>query len=196
MVLTATEAGFVDATPLKSGSLVDIHVTRGNLARAIELSEGFWIANRGVPDRAKLIVGAINALFLGQNPLRFQFEAFILSYTALDACFALASSLRGLPRTHVSHGQRVTWMCALLKIPVPPWAANLELVGLRNATLHEALFAGEPLGFAIHRTEPGLNFVHEMQALVCRLLVGLLGAEASYVRSPVNTRQIYGLDLI
>lgn len=53
---------------------------------------------------------------------------------------------------------------------------------------------GEPLGFALHGVGAGKNMTLEMKALVCRLLVALLGGDQSkYVVSPVNTRQRHGL---
>jgi hypothetical protein len=63
-------------------------------------------------------------------------------------------------------------------------------------TLHEAPFMNEPLGFAVHGVGSNQNLPLEMQGLVCRLLVALIGVPtASYVTFPVNTRQFYGLDI-
>ena len=48
----------------------------------------------------------------------------------------------------------------------------------------------------IHGVGTNQNLTLEIEALICRLLVALLGGvHADYVRSPVNTRQRYGLDL-
>ena len=41
MRLTSTEAGFVDATPLKLGKLVN-HVLLSYLSRTAKLAERFW----------------------------------------------------------------------------------------------------------------------------------------------------------
>ena len=50
-----------------------------------------------------------------------------------------------------------------------------------------------PFGFAV---QGGVNLKLEMPALVCRLLVALIGGnDTSYLGSPVNTRQYYRLDL-
>ena len=52
-----------------------------------------------------------------------------------------------------------------------------------------------PLGFAIHRSDTTQNLPLEMEALVCRLLVALIGAPTTdYVQTAVNTRQMHGLD--
>ena len=68
MRLTAKKAGFVDATPLKSGALVDFVPTGKSLEKAVDMAEAFWAANRAEPQRARLFAAAVHALFLGRNP--------------------------------------------------------------------------------------------------------------------------------
>ena len=105
------------------------------------------------------------------------------------------------PMVRVTHTKRVTWMCGLFGMKTPDWAnptapTGSEVALLRNATLHEALCMGEPLGFALHGIGTNDNVTLEMEALICRFLVGLLGGDhADYLRSPVNTRQLHELDL-
>lgn len=200
MRLTSTEAGFLDATPIKPGKLVDFVLLGKGLVDAVEISEAFWVRHRGSPAPSRLFAAAIHALFLGQNPQNLAFERFLLCYTAFDACFALAKHL--FPsRTRVVHAERVDWMCKLFAMPVPDWAdpnatAGPEIASVRNATVHEALFMGEPLGFATYGAGASKNITLEMRALICRLLVALLGCgHAAYVGTPVNTRQRHGLNL-
>jgi hypothetical protein len=198
--LTATEAGFVDATPIKEGELVDF-VLRNDLTDALGLAETFWAAHCNAPKRAKLFAGAVHGLFLAQNPLSLQYEQFLHLYAALDACFALALSVHG-GAARMPHARRVSWMCDLFGIAMPEWATaksanNTEIAALRNGTVHEALYLGQPLGFALHGVGTAGNLMLEMQALICRLLVALLGSgRAQYVTSPVTTRQMHGLTLV
>ncbi len=200
--LTATKAGFLDATPILVGKLVDFGLAGTSLTKAITLADAFWRTNRSEPLRAKRFAAAVHALFLGQNPRLLQFERFIFLYAALDACFALASSLHPPARKQQpSHSDRLSWMCGLFGMNTPAWADRMvngraEIAILRNDTLHEALFMGEPLGFAIHGAGTGSNITLEMEALICRLLVALLGASTSdYVRTAVDTRQRHLLNL-
>ena len=92
-------------------------------------------------------------------------------------------------------------MCAEFGVPVPAWAAHVvgtgsEITGLRSAAIHEALFMGEPLGFALHDRASAENLPLEMGHLVCRFLVALLGLrDAAYLRIPVSTYQTLGLDI-
>jgi hypothetical protein len=203
MRLTTTEAGFVDATPIKPGTLTDFSLSRGKLRDALFLAESFWQKHHHNQRDVKLVMGIIHALFLSQYPPYLQFEEFTYLYIALDACYALAKSICGAP-PNLSHGKRIEWMCQQFNAPVPDWAASDGPAGtvsaVRNNTLHEALFFEEPLGFAIYGGNDPLarndNVPLQMGALTCRLLVALLGKpNCYYVTTPVTTRGIFDLDL-
>lgn len=121
MRLTTTEAGFVDATPIKPMKLVDFILSNAALSHVIRLAETFWMRNIDIPRNAKRIVAAIHALFLGQNPQSFQFEEFIYLYTAIDACYALTKELQLPKGKRHAHGERIKWTCEKLGIKVPEW---------------------------------------------------------------------------
>ena len=104
----------------------------------------------------------------------------------------------------VPHARRIEWICTTLGLPVPSWADSAmgaaDLATVRNDAIHEALFFDEPLGFAIYGgNTQGLDtgtVMLQMQALVCRLLVAILGKpKIGYVLSPVDTRQVQVLEL-
>lgn len=195
--MTATEAGFVDATPISPGKTTDFVLHSVGQVRALALAEGFWSANVDHPKRAVRLGAAIHALMLGQGPQLLQFEQFIYLYTALDACFAVAKDAYGQSKERLPHAQRIPWMCSLFEMPVPEWAqrrldGTSVVADLRNATIHESLFMDAPLGFALHGIGGGPNLILEMKCLISRFLVALLGDPgADYVRSPTNTRQRY-----
>jgi hypothetical protein len=199
MRLTTTEAGFVDAATIKPRKLIDFVLSPRQYAGGLELAEAFWQANRAYPIRAKRWTAAVHALFIAHWPQALQFERFIYLYGALDACFALAKEFHA-PPPRLSHSARIGWMCGLFNMAVPAWATSApgslaEVAKIRNATLHESLFMDAPLGFALHGVGANQNLPLEMEAVVCRLLVALIGAPgADYVRSAVTTRQMQGLD--
>lgn len=197
--LTSTEAGFLDATPIRDGVLTDFVLTHGEQKRALALAERFWQANTERPIRAKLWGAAVHALLLGQGPRLMQFERFIYLYGALDACFALNQEfLASEHRERITHARRIAWMCRHFSMPVPDWAEDVSgrssrVAALRNPALHESLFMDAPLGFALHGLGTGENLPVEMAAMACRLLVALLGDPGSdYVRRPVGIRQRQG----
>ena len=200
MRLTTTEAGFLDATPAKRGKLVDFVLRGQSLGKGMELAERFWTDNRHKPRNTRRFAAAIHALFLGQNPQALQFEEFIYLYTALDACYRLAAESRQVSKDE-SHPRRIRWMCAEFGLQTPDWArpsakGGVEVAAIRNCALHEALYLDAPLGFAVHGGGSFGNLPLEMVALVCRLLVALIGGtDLSYIASSVDTRQRSGLNL-
>ena len=204
MRLTTTEAGFLDATPLKRHKLTDFILLNNTLGDAMTLSESFWQQHGRDERKIKRLIGIIHMLFLAQYPRYLEFEEFTYLYTALDACFALTKSLVD-DKPPQRHTERIDWMCRHYEMSSPSWAVpseinKTEVSVVRNDTFHEALFFEQPLGFTIYGgdnpSSQHANVLLEMRALVCRLLVALLGkSNCDYVKSRVNTRQIYGLNL-
>lgn len=204
MRLSMTEAGFLDATPITSGKLVDFSLSRCTLADVIELALDYLESERGDLRAPKRVAAVIHALFLAQYPQNLQFEQFQYLYMALDACFKLVA-VKEAQNPGTPHAGRVQWMCEKFGIPVPDWAKNAKaapssLSVVRNDTFHEALFFDGPLGFSIYGgNQPAAdrgNVMLQMQALVCRLLVAILGQPgSSYVKTPVDTRQRQALEL-
>ena len=200
MRLTATEAGFLDATPLQPGKLVDFVLLGSSLTCGVELADVFWTTHLTEPRHAQRFAAAVHALFPSQNPQNLDFERFVYLYTAIDACYKLIEVLRQ-PSKHLRQADRIKWMCRQFNLVTPVWAdptapGGAEVIAIRNDTLHEALFMDAPLGFTVYGGSTNRNLTLEMSALVCRLLVALIGGHgAAYVRSPVNTREIHGLDL-
>jgi len=189
MRLTTEEAGFLDATPIRRGMLVDFVLVGQSLSRALELADSFWKANPPQTRNPLRFEAAVHALFLGQYPQALQFERFIYLYTALDACYRLVASSKKL-RKDVPHTSRIKWTCDQLGLDVPGWASPqtptttraTRIAPIRNDALHEALFMDSPLGFAVHRFNPNGGAEYpidsEMRNLVCRLLVALLAGDA------------------
>jgi len=201
MRLTSSDAGYLDATPLKPNALTDFIFPLSSAPSAISLAEDFWKSRDG--ESSQLLVAIIHALFLAQNPRLLQYERFFHLYAAFDATYALMKQLTTVARAF--HAGRLAAMCDTFGLNIPVWAkavANESEVGnLRNQTFHEALFAGEPLGFAIYRGTgndlgESTNMLLEMQALLCRFIVAVLGAASNeYVKSPITTRQLHLLRL-
>jgi hypothetical protein len=185
MRLTTTETGFIDATPIKPGVLTDFALLPRDLPKAVALADEFWLLWQSEPLQAKRLAGAIHALFLAQYPQAFQFEQFIYLYAALDACYRLTAAAAGLTKDP-SHPDRVPWMCEQFGMPVPEWAVpadnrrprTSEVADIRNPVTHEALFMGEPFGFAYPGFVSEQNLPLQMRCLVCRLLVGLKHLQA------------------
>jgi hypothetical protein len=204
MRLTTAEAGFLDATPIKPGKLVDFVLSRSSLADAIQLALNYLESERHNLRAPMRVAAVIHALFLAQYPQSLPFERFQYLYMALDACYKVIA-VKETKDPNISHAGRIQWMCERFGISVPKWAQNAKatpssLSVVRNDTFHEALFFDGPLGFSIYggnrpSGDQG-NVMLQMQALACRLLVAILGKpEVGYIKSPVDTRQRHALEL-
>ena len=185
MRLTTTEAGFLDATPLKKNMLVDFLPT--DLNNALILADDFW--NKNDNECCRLFTAAVHTMFISHNPRNLSFEEFIYAYIAIDTCYALTKCLYLLKNT--KHKRRIHQMCNTLGVQVPKWGdpEYRKLSSIRNKTLHEALFMEKPLGFAVCTEGSFGNLPFEMENLVCRLLVALIGVrDKEYIESPVDSR--------
>lgn len=200
MRLTTAGAGFLDATPIKPGKLVDFSLNCCTLEDAIQLALNYLESERSVQRVLRRVEAAIHALFLAQYPQNLPFEQFQYLYMALDTCFSLVKA-KCPNKLQVTHADRIPWMCETFGLPVPEWATGKEsLSTVRNDAFHEALFFDQPLGFAIYGGNQSAasqsDVILQMQALICRLLVAILGKPGiSYVRTPVDTRQCHALEL-
>lgn len=73
-----------------------------------------------------------------------------------------------------------------------------EVSIVRNDTIHEALFLDEPLGFSIYggnqSTINNGKIILQMQNLICRLLVAILGEpNTDYVKTGIESRMYQSL---
>ena len=202
MRLTSTDAGYLDATPIRPGKLTDFLPLSQQLSDGVNMAEEFWKQQLPYPRNTKRLIGIIHALFLSQYPHALCFERFIYLYSALDACFALTKEFSGFVGRGPNHAERIAWMCNQFNMPISAWASpaaiGSEVSIVRNDSIHESLFFEEPLGFAIYGGNAPMlnrpNVTLEMQALVCRLVVALLGRpDCTYVKSVVTSRQTHSL---
>lgn len=207
MRLTTTEAGFLDNTPIQRGKLVDFCIfdrQKSSLINAIQLSEIFWEKYRDNKKMTARITAIIHALFMAQNPRLLEYEKILMLYTAVDACYACLQEIRN--EKAKTHAERIHWICCQIQINTPDWGQiaddcnGSELSFVRNDAIHEALFFDKPLGFCIYGgndliSKSSKNIALEMQGLVCRILVWILTGDNPYIQTPVNTRQIYDLNI-
>lgn len=179
--------------PTKLRTLCDFHANGSEIAQTLEVAAAFWRRNSDVSIR-KLAFGAIHWHLFAQLYAH-EFERFNAQYTAFDACWALATRTTNVVAN--GHAERPLALAAALGLVTPSWAlpvsANQKACSLslrRNALVHEALYAGEPIGFAHPTFERGMEL--ELTGFVARVLLALLGVRNEYTRSPVDTRQYFG----
>lgn len=189
--LRTYEMGCLDAAPIKDGKVSDFFVPEQALPDAIALSERYWETHSKHSLIPRRLTGIINCLFMSRSPLALPHERFLYLYIAIDACYKQAKDQKRIDGRH-KHTERIKIMCEHFEMPDP----GIEVYGLRNDTIHEALFFKKPLGFMdltpeskhINRT---LMFMH---SLVSRLTVALMDAPCKgYITSNAGTRNYHAL---
>lgn len=193
MRLSTTEAGFLDATPLKQRNFFDFILFNSELETALLCSTQYMLSLENDDLSFKRISSVVHLLLLAQNPQNLNFEKFNYLYMALDTCYKLVKSKVDEESKPRGYGHRVEWMCDYFEMSVPNWAVlhkkNSLISEIRNNTFHEALFFNEPLGFSIFKSDSNRNILLEMQNLICRFLVAILiNPKNDYVKTLLDTR--------
>ncbi|EPG7577993.1 hypothetical protein M0K77_002397 [Providencia rettgeri] len=86
MRLTTTQAGFLDATPIKPGTLVDFCVSDSSEQNAIQVALNYLRKENHHHLECTRIAAVIHALFLAQRPQNLNYEKFQYLYMSLDGC--------------------------------------------------------------------------------------------------------------
>lgn len=179
--------------PTKRGTLCDFYASNGEIIRTLDIAENFW-HQFSDPAIRQLAFSTIHWHLFAQL-YEHEFERFNAQYTAFDACWKLATLT--LSATANGHAERPRALATLLNLQIPTWALpvatgrnSCSLSVRRNALVHEATYANEPLGFAHPTTDPRMAL--ELQNFVSRCIFGLIGVQNEYTRSPVDSRQVFG----
>lgn len=177
---------------MEPGRLVDFRCDRSAVCEVLELTSSFWHRNhRKTRDE---FFSALHWHLLGQsyeNP----FESFMAQYMVLDACWFVHEELNSpkkqlrSPKKPLRHAERVVEMASTYCLDLPKWAhtninGRSELSGVRNELIHEAKWAGQPVGFSCLPATESIDY--ELGLLNTRLLLAILGWKNKYVRSRIQ----------
>jgi hypothetical protein len=177
----------------KLGQLVDFTYFERDVARLLRLAERFWLDHQK-DGAAAIFFGALHWYVFSQSYVH-MFERFLAQYMVLDTLHKAHSQIT---RRHARrHAERPAFMANELGVPIPSWAvvrgSNCELATIRNALVHDAQFAGAPVGFTAGSREN--DILLGLQGFNCRAIAAILGARGAYTRSSCETMQIQGLDV-
>lgn len=170
--------------PTKLQQLQDFYVEERAVTRVLNRAYDFRMSNKAEVQR--LMIGALHWHSFGRS-YEHAFEVFNAQYTVLDACWKIHCELTG-KKPRCSHARRVEVLASEYGIQVPEWASTTNgesfLSQLRNALIHEGLWAQEPIGF----THPPLyKAIHiDLYHLNSRILLALLGDSTEYIRKPLG----------
>ena len=177
-----------------SRQLCDFVVSRESIEWALNQAWAFCEQHSSNPEALKLAFGALHWHTFAQL-YEHEFERFDAQYKALDACYKLTLlTKKRSDFQEVSHALRAYKMCEFYQVEPPEWVLPFNnknssaLAERRNALAHEALYGGEPLGFA----HPGDHGAMDLglKSLVARILLSSLGIKNNYTQSSATTRSM------
>jgi hypothetical protein len=93
MRMTDTEAGFLDATPVKPGKTSDMVWLGDSHINALAHADQFWFAHTEHPRICAAMRGIIHNYFLSATPTLLDFERFIYLYVVLEVYLAECSKI-------------------------------------------------------------------------------------------------------
>jgi len=170
--------------------LNDFLATDEEIERALDIATDFW--RRHSPAVCKLAFGALHWHLFAQL-YEHEFERFNAQYMALDACAELAFKIQfpRYPARRPPHAIRASKLCSCTGVPKPTWVdatigqTSCDLAQRRNALAHEAMYGGQPVGFAYPTDHPHMEL--ELTGLVARIFLRLVGISNEYTKSPCTT---------
>jgi len=185
--------GHLYRVAVKCGELTDFTCYKAVVPRALELAQSFR-AQHESDGAAKSLIGALHWYLFSQSYSHI-FERFLMQYMVMDALYKTYSALSG--KRCGSHARRVEFMADELDIELPSWGRvtgkECQISRVRNELVHESRFAGQPIGFAVTRTES--TILVGLKAFNCRAIAAIVGARGPYSRSSCETMQPHGFDL-
>lgn len=178
---------------VKPRAFGDLLAHAGAVQKVLAALECFWQSH--TPEVRARLFGAVHWYVFG-HCYQHQFECFNAQYTVLDTLFKIDQLIQ--PPRKMVHAKRPAHLAQQYGLIVPSWAVvtgnppECELSKLRNDMVHEARYAGAPIGFAHPKRD--LPIDHELALFNCRLLLALIGVRCRYVRSAIDLRSPHGLD--
>lgn len=181
--------------PIRTGKLADLVCDHREIAEIVFVATGWW-QTHSIEERRAMFAAMHWFCFSGLY--HHEFEEFSAKYTVLDTLYWIHQQ-RHPGRT--PHSERPNKLAKVYSLLVPAWATieknaagkdTCRLAEIRNELVHEARFAGHPIGFA-HL--PELSLTLELGAFLTRLIIAMLGVNCSYIGSPTDTRCMHGIGL-
>lgn len=180
--------------------LCDFLSNESSIEWALNKASDFCAQHGSKDEVMKLAWGALHWHTFAQL-YEHEFERFDAQYKALDACYKLTLFTQS-SFGKTNHATRAMRLCEHYGIKPPDWVVPIksasgkescELADRRNALAHEAMYGGQPLGFA-HPPDQGAVELG-LKALVSRILLSALGMRNEYTLSPSTCRQIFSFEI-
>jgi len=187
---------YLKRTPYRSGKLTGLILCRGDGVNGMNVINHFYLRSDEV--MRKQMYTVLHWFLMGQS-YEHEWEVFNSQYSVLDGLYKLHRLREGpLHPKKVSsmapHGSRPKILAEKCGITLPEWADGGKAAALcveRNALAHEAIYAGNPIGYAVSAESYSLELV----SLNTKLIAASLGIKCPYLKvNPENSNQ-HGWDI-
>lgn len=179
---------YFNRTPYEQGKLNSLLLSGDDYVNGMEQIHHFYLNAK--PNDRKQAFAILHWFLIGQSH-EFPWEIFDSQYKVLDGIYKL-SNVKAQ-----NHASRPVKLAEKYGITIPSWAELREskkkstLSILRNELVHEAKYAGEPIGYA----HPKDNYTLEFVSFNTKLICAVLGLKTPYLNMNPDSREFCGWDI-
>jgi hypothetical protein len=190
LYLTPNEYACIRKAPYEEGKLSRLVLGKKDHEIGIQKIRAFLVnSNR---QQVTAMTAILHWFLVGQS-YEFEWDRFDAQYKVLDGIYRLSCL------NSSSHAQRPVDLVKLWAgygIILPEWAKiddgkSSKLSRLRNELVHEATYAGMPIGYAY----PAENYDHEFVSFNVKLIAALFEIDTPYLRAAPNDRSRWVWDM-
>lgn len=188
LYLIPEEYSFLGRIPYKPSKLNGLLLSGHDYVNGMEAINKYYKNSK--QENINQMFACIHWFSIGQS-LIFDWDRFDALYKVLDGLYRIS----GLERK--GHSKRPTDLASKYNIKLPEWAkldssgSRCHLSIHRNELVHEAKYAGEPIGYAY----PSENYSLELASFVTKLITAELGIDTPYLQAEPENRSRWGWDI-
>lgn len=179
---------YMERTAYKPGKLNGLLLGGQDYEKGmLNINEFYEHSNTGKRNR---MLAVMHWFLIGQS-YEFDWEIFDAQYKVLDGIY----NISGVNAN--KHAQRPVALAQEYEVTLPSWAKldqkgkTSKLSRLRNELIHEARYAGHPIGYTF--TEE--NYVLELIAFNTKLIAGALGINTPYLKVSPERRAMFSWNI-
>lgn len=182
---------YLRRTPYKTGMLTGLILCRNDYVNGMNAINNFYINSSA--EQRRTMFAVIHWFLMGQS-YEYEWERFDQQYKVLDGLYKLNSEKMKAG----SHSKRPIFLADMYGVELPEWAfldendKSSKLSKLRNNLAHEAVYADEPIGYAV----AGENYSLEFAAFNAKLIIASLGINCPYLKANPENRSQWGWDIV
>ena len=172
-------------TAYERGKLHGLHLMKSDYVKGMNVIGDFYKTSNS---EKRTHMFAIMHWFLLSQSYDYQWDVFDAQYKVLDGLYKI-NDVKAK-----SHTQRPVKLAEKYNLVLPKWAEidsstkKSVLSQHRNELVHEAKYAGEPIGY----NYPKENYSLELVAFNTKLIAATLGLKSAYISIPSKDRNTHG----